>query len=235
MSGAAGEDPDIVAAEYVLGLLDAAEAADVARRAGEDAALAAAIAHWESTLEPLAAALRPVAPSDVLWRRIERDLAPAGRVAAPEAPEAPDAPGRLGRWRLLALASMAVAAGLALLLVLRQPAAPPGAWAKGVALLAAPGSPVAALRATVIAGQRITVVPLRALDVPAGHVLGFWAWPKGQPAPVLLGMLKPQGGTLPYPFGLADGTPVMVTSEQAGGAGAAPGPTLFLGLLVVPG
>jgi hypothetical protein len=82
----------------------------------------------------------------------------------------------------------------------------------------------------------ITVVPLQRLDVPANHRLGFWAWPATEKAPILLGMIAPDGGQLRFPFAAKDGTPVMVTLEpDAAPPGGKPGPTLYLGLLVANG
>jgi anti-sigma-K factor RskA len=228
MSGAAPEEApngwDILAGEYVLGLLDTEAALSVEQRARAEPALAAAIARWQNNLDPLADLAPPVPPSDLLWHRIEADI----RKPAEPPPPAPSA------WRGIALASLALAAGLAAFIVWtttsRQTVVP---WPRAVALLAAPGSPAASLRAQVTSAGTITVVPLRHLDAEAGRQLGFWAWPASEKAPVLLGMISPQGGQLRFPYPAREGTPVMVTSEPEGAAShATPGPTLFLGLLV---
>jgi anti-sigma-K factor RskA len=225
MSGAGDtEDPrDTLASEYVLGLLDDTAARDVERQAATDAPLAAAIAAWRTRLDPLADLPDPAAPSDLLWRRIEASL------PAPAAPAR--APGNI--WRGLAIASAAVAACLAFLVWRGLPVAPPVPWTRAVALLAAPGSVQAALRVQALSDGTLTIVPLQKLPLPDGRRLGFWAWPRSEKAPVLLGMLPPDGGQVRYPYGLQDGTPVMVTSEPAGGPPDTPGPTLFLGLLAV--
>jgi anti-sigma-K factor RskA len=227
MSGAeeTGDRLDMLAGEYVLGLLDDAAARDVERRARTEQPLAAAIAAWRSRLDPLTDLPAPVPPGDLLWRRIEADLPtrPAQHSALPPA-RGP------GPWRALALASMALAAGLAAIIWLRQPVIPQP-WTQAVALLTAPGSVQAAVRAQVTSAGTITVVPLTKVTVQPGHQLGFWVWPKGAPAPTLLGMIAPDGGQLRFPATALDGTPVMVTSEPSTGVGAAPGPTLFIGLL----
>lgn len=224
MSGAEGSGWDVLAGEYVLGLLDDSGAASVQLRARTEPALAAAIAAWESRLDPLADLAAPVAPSDMLWRRIQADLRPAQAPASPKTTP----------WRNLALASMALAAGLVAFVLwsaANRSAVVP--WPRAVALLAAPGSASATLRAQVTSAGTITVVPLRHLEVTAGHQLGFWAWPASEKAPVLLGMISPDGGQLHFPFPPREGTPVMVTLEPQGATGhAAPGPTLYLGLLV---
>jgi anti-sigma-K factor RskA len=62
--------------------------------------------------------------------------------------------------------------------------------------------------------------------------MDLWAWPREAPAPVLLGRVAQDGGTLPFRFPAREGTPVMITSELQGGAPpGAPGPTLYAGLL----
>ncbi|MBC7833253.1 MAG: RNA polymerase subunit sigma-70, partial [Hyphomicrobium sp.] len=65
------EDIDLLAAEYALGTLPAAERASVALRARMEPTLAAAIEDWERRLSPLSEtiAAREV-PAD-LWARIE--------------------------------------------------------------------------------------------------------------------------------------------------------------------
>jgi anti-sigma-K factor RskA len=228
MSGATPDDPpggwDILAGEYVLGLLEAEAAFSVEQRARAEPALAAAIARWQNSLDPLADLAPPVPPSDLLWQRIAADI---------QKPIAP-AQARTNAWRGIALASLALAAGLAAFIVwtatTRQAVVP---WPRAVALLSAPGSAAATLRAQVTGAGTITVVPLRHLDVGAGRQLGFWAWPASEKAPVLLGMISPDGGQLRFPYPPREGTPVMVTSEPEGAAShATPGPTLFLGLLV---
>lgn len=112
------------------------------------------------------------------------------------------------------------------------PAAPP---ARAVAMLSAPGGVAARLRARLGPDGRLEVTSLAPISVPRGHHLGFWAWPAGHAAPVLLGSIAPGGGSLAYPFAAADGTPVMVTVEPDSGGGAKPGPTLFLGMLATTG
>jgi anti-sigma-K factor RskA len=213
---------DTLAGDYVLGLLGEAAARDVERQAATDAPLAAAIAAWRIRLDPLADLAAPSAPSDGAWRRIEASLPAAPPFRAPR-----------NLWRPLAMASLAAAACLAVFVWRGLPAAPPAPWARAVALLAAPGSVQAVVRVQALSDGTLTIVPLQKLALADGRRLGFWAWPRTEKAPVLLGMLPPDGGQVRYPFGVQDGTPVMVTSEPAEGAGKTPGPTLFLGLLAV--
>jgi anti-sigma-K factor RskA len=224
MSGAGEtDDPhDTQAGEYVLGVLDEAAAREVERRAAADPQLAAAIAAWRNRLEPLADLPAPAAPSDLLWRRIAADLPNR-------------APARTPRnfWRPVALLSLAAACCLAFFVWRDLPPAAPAPWARAVALLAPPGGVAAALRVQVLSDGTLTIVPIHKLSLPDGRRLGFWAWPKTAKAPVLLGMLPPDGGQVRYPFAVQDATPVMVTAEPASGPIRSPGPTLFLGLLAM--
>ncbi len=123
-----------LAAEFVLGTLEAFEAAAVAAALPTDAALREAVAAWEARLAPLQGLAPPEAPPPELWARIEATLKPATPAApvarkpaqaepmpvaptmAPTAAEDSDGP---GIWRLWALASTALAAALAAVLALR--------------------------------------------------------------------------------------------------------------------
>ena len=64
------DDIDGLAAEYVLGSLDARERADVEVRRSADTSLRAAIEAWERRLAPLSHALPGVSPPPDLFRRI---------------------------------------------------------------------------------------------------------------------------------------------------------------------
>ncbi len=118
-------EPDILAAEFLLGLLDDGAARDFGERAARDPTLARRVTEWSERLEPLTALAAPVAPTPALWLRIASELgvAPAKPAAAetvvPVAvPKRQPAAAR-GRSRLLAgIAVVAVlaAAGAAVLM-----------------------------------------------------------------------------------------------------------------------
>ena len=116
------DDIDMLAAEYVLGTLDAEERETVAARRAREADLDAAIAAWEQRLGPLDAYGPDVAPSPDLLAKIESRL-PA---AAPASPDqgVPDDVTELAhwraaarRWRAIAVTAAAAAATLAGLLI----------------------------------------------------------------------------------------------------------------------
>lgn len=111
------DDIDMLAAEYVLGTLDARERAAVASRRVREPRLDAAIADWEKRLAPLADAVLPIEPPPSLRARIERRL--ADDPAEPRATIA-HLQKSLRIWRTVGVAGMAVAASLAVVVGLRE-------------------------------------------------------------------------------------------------------------------
>jgi anti-sigma-K factor RskA len=102
------EDDDILAAEYALGLLDAAEALAVQARARTDGPLSLRIAWWRDQLAPLAGEVATPAPVGV-WNKIEAKL-----------PGNDNSATLMQRWRAAAVAAMSVAAAL-LVFIAMQP------------------------------------------------------------------------------------------------------------------
>lgn len=95
-------DPDILAGEYVLGLLDDTQRRDVEARLAVDPALRQAVSRWEERFHPYTALAPSLTPSERLWPRIQRSLTAldeerrsthdAGSDAtAPSRPAAPEA------------------------------------------------------------------------------------------------------------------------------------------------
>lgn len=111
---------DLRAAEYVLGLLDAAGRREAQALIERDAAFAAEVALWEGYFAPWLEHVPPVPVPDVLWQRIRQTLwgheLPQRDATAPIAAKTPLSQ-TLGFWRGLAAAGAAVAvASVALLL-----------------------------------------------------------------------------------------------------------------------
>jgi anti-sigma-K factor RskA len=292
MSGTTPNDPqdrDTRAAEYVLGLLDAADAAAAAR----DPTLQTAILDWSERLEPLSALSPPAAPSDMLWQRIARDVRGgpavpdlgAARDAGARPPAATPAPRSGLAWRVASVAGFALAACLAGIIILsghrldvritwdapqeklvsapakpivtplppappaphpappiavadRTPAAPPAkpppAPSRAVALLDAPGRDQVAMKAVVAHPGIIRIEALQTVSVPADKELAFWVWPREVAEPIYVGRITATGGELPFPYQVADGTPVMVTLESVHvDPTGQRGPTLFQGALAL--
>lgn len=117
-------DIDALAAEYVLGTLDAAERTAVSARRQREVELDQAIAAWELRLSPLVHAAQPLQPPAGLLAGIQRrldmgDVRASAVVALPIA-DAQNLQKRLRRWRNSTLAASAIAASLLVGLVWRE-------------------------------------------------------------------------------------------------------------------
>jgi anti-sigma-K factor RskA len=204
---------DALAAEYVLGVLGAAERRAVEQRLAQEPALAAEVRFWEARLSGLADAVAPVAPPPAVWTRIEAAIAVDGA-----------APGRASLWRSLALwrgltaasASLAAVSIAALAYVALAPRAPLTATLGNSA-----GQPnfVAAVTAT---GNSLMIVPAALLTAdPRAYEL--WLIPSGETHPRSLGLIQPgQPVRLDIPAALAgriaaDAT-LAVSLEPPGGS-----------------
>jgi anti-sigma-K factor RskA len=111
---------------------------------------------------------------------------------------------------------------------------PPLAVSRAVALLDAPGHDQVAMKAVVSHPGSIRIEALQTVSVPTDKELAFWVWPREVAEPIYVGRLAATGGELPFPYAVADGTPVMVTLEpvQVDPTGQR-GPTLFQGELAL--
>ncbi len=122
------DDIDMLAAEYVLGTLEADERAEVAQRREHDTDLDARIHAWEARLAPLGDEVRTVAPGPDLLARIERRLDELETTSRTKPEPEADASGtaqlivlrrRLGFWR--GSTALATAAALVLAVLLLPP------------------------------------------------------------------------------------------------------------------
>ncbi|GAA4867548.1 anti-sigma factor [Luteimonas vadosa] len=107
------DNDDLLAAEYVLGLLDPGMRRDAAARLQHDVAFKALVADWESRFSPWLAEIAPVAVPSAAWPRIRSALGwhGHGRSATPPASAAaPSLWERISFWRGMALGGVAVAA-----------------------------------------------------------------------------------------------------------------------------
>jgi anti-sigma-K factor RskA len=97
-----GENGQTLAAEYVLGVLDAGQRREAERRLAQDPAFAAEVAFWEGRLGALANEVSPMTPPAGVWSRIDSALAPM--------PPRANLWNSLFFWRWSAIASAALAA-----------------------------------------------------------------------------------------------------------------------------
>jgi anti-sigma-K factor RskA len=226
----APEDRDLLAGEYVLGVLDLPESAAVEAAAAADEALALAIEAWQNRLAPLAVLAVPVPPPDALWQRIAASI---GGFAEP-APVATVVPlprrawNSPGVWRAATAAALALAAVFAGIAFLQHPAPP----AEFAAALAPANAPAPVFLAETQPDGSILVRPLSHVTVASGKDLELWALPQGATRPVSLGVLPAIGKHVPGELAKAS-TQLLVSLEPQGGSptGLPTGPVLYAGTL----
>lgn len=227
---------DELAAEYVLGTLDANERANVAFRRQRDPELSAAIQAWEARLAPLNARVAPITPSPLLKdkiaariRQIETaDIVPSNVI---------DLQQRAARWRSAALGASALAACLAGFIVVRETLRPatPKSY---VAVLQKDAQSPAFLMTVDIATRSFTVRPVAA-EPHAGKSYELWLVNTKLGAPKSLGIVgdKPFS-TNPklaaYTPGDIEESTYAVSIEPEGGSptGLPTGPVVYAGKLV---
>lgn len=224
-------DDDVVAAEYVLGVLPGAERAEVARRVEEDRAFAMRVAAWEERLSGMNEAFGEERPPSNVLDKIEDRLfaldpvykkANAGLWTS------------LFFWRGLAVAAFAMVAILAGTLVMRdsQTGLP---REELVASLSADESDATFLAVKAAdGGIRITRT---GAEPPSGRSHELWVIVADRD-PISLGLVTPEGTTSTVlPDDIAgmpdDALTLAVTLEPAGGApeGKPTGPVIAAGQL----
>jgi anti-sigma-K factor RskA len=212
------QERDELAAEYVLGTLEAREAEAARALIGQEAEFARLVADWERRLAPLLALAAPESPPPGLWARIEATL-DGGR------------PGR-ARWRFkwpaFGLGASAVAAGLAAFIILRPPVQPP------LMTVLLTSQDQSAFLVEAERGQ-IRLAAVNPRGVEAGRVMQLWALPQGATAPTSLGLVPESGRLSVTPRGIRPepGMLIEITLEPPGGSptGRPTGPILFIGRL----
>ncbi|MEH3122450.1 MAG: anti-sigma factor [Sphingomonas phyllosphaerae] len=230
-------DDRILAAELVVGLLSAEEAARAEDWRAREPDFAAEVEWWEARFAPLLAEYRDVAPPPDLAARIEAMLA---------LPTITPRASRL-HWRSLSLgaAGGAIAASLAAWLLI-PPAATPPVRTPPVARPVAPaGLMIAQLAWTdpSKASPPVAVVEpasgslrlSRGVDTPAGNDGELWRIPVGG-KPVSLGLL-PRGGARVIRIATANvpaaGSTLAISIEPRGGSptGQPTGPVVAAGVV----
>ncbi len=221
------DGPRMLAAEHVLGTLDAAEAEAAEARRDTDPAFAAEVRFWEAKLFPLTGLVAAVAPPPALWARIEDSTGgtPEAARARPQTQTKVANDNRVRWWQGATFASAAVAAGLAAFILLRPVPAPV------FAVLAPTGTTSPVLVALAVADGNIVVRPSLAVQVEQGRDLQLWALPAGATRPESLGVLPASGTQLAST--VAVGTQLLVSLEPKGGSptGQPTGAVVYGGVL----
>ena len=221
------ENPDelhALAGEYVLGVLDAAEASEVAGALGSNIDLRRAVTFWEEQLHPLAELAGPAAPPPGTWEAIEARI--SGQALRPPAPGFWN---NLALWRWSTAGLAAAAASLALWI-----AVVPGPGPSFVAVLHPPQQDQASW---VAAADRsgLVVRAVSAATAPNERVFELWAIAPGAARPRSLGVI-PANGELrlsPLPPDLRDGVTLAISVEPLGGSPTQQptGPVVFVGIV----
>jgi len=175
-------DGTLIAAEYVLGVLSAAERSAVQARLAREPALRAEVEYWEQRLGTLASELAPVDPRPQVWAKIEAAIAaePRRRTLWQNLP--------FWRWTAIgsaAIAAASVAASLAAFVYLAriQPAEAPL-----IAKLESNGGGAGFLVAVDAGGGGLSVIPAALPDINA-RALELWLIAPGE-QPRSLGLIE---------------------------------------------
>lgn len=238
---------------FVLGLLDAAEQAEVEARIETEPDLRRAVGLARDRFLALDLTATPLAPSTDLWARIEPGLeqpaAPAARLPDPRparrtepralagSPARPVPRSGVARgWRSATLA--ATAAAILLAVGLGWSVSRPGPQVIAV-LLDSSGQPLVLVED--FGGDQARVTPLGRLEVPPGRVLQVWTKPDDATGPVSLGLLREVAATtfrdpaqpLPSP---RDNQLYEITIEAEAGSptGKPTGPVVVKGFARIP-
>lgn len=236
-------DDDVLAGEYVLGVLDAGERERLDARVLTDDGFAQRVAAWEQRMAPWLGEVEAVEPPAHVWPRIRTRLGWAavgdGRKTVWDS---------VGFWR--AATGLAVAAGvMAIAIGIRRPepaapSAPPvvvqtprveAEVAQPVVVLARDSGDAGWLASLDMARGKIHMMPVPSPADPDGRVGELWIIPAGQ-APRSLGLVSNEKAhTVDVPATIRDalavGSMLAITMEpQAGMPHAAPsGPIIAKG------
>jgi anti-sigma-K factor RskA len=220
-----GKVMEVLAAEYVLGTLDAAERAGAEGLVAREPAFAAMVRQWETRLGGLSESVAPVAPPDHVRGAILRRIAGDDPAASPVVTVLTR---KVNVWRGMAAAATALAAVLAGLLIYKP--APPAQQGRFVAVLQPEGQGAAFVASVDLASGFVSIRRVGA-ELPVGKSHELWAVGGGRDKPESLGLIT---AGLKVPARLSADTVLAVSLEPEGGSptGQPTGPVLFTGKLV---
>lgn len=227
-------DIPVIADEYVLGLIEAADAAEIEVQMEWDAELKAAVAASRERFLPLDTGVLPAAATEALWQRIEAALpVQDGPTAMRPIANANDK--RANGWRMAAISAIAATFVLAIGLAysLTRTVEP-----LVVAVLINEAGEVQAVVED-FGNEQATIRMLADFNVPRDKTIQVWTLPSRDMGPVSLGLIdgirsaRLDSPALPRP---GNGQLYEITLEQAGGSptGRPTGPILAKGLARLP-
>lgn len=221
------ETPEILAGEYVLGVLRGEECRRFEARLERDASLRHRVATWERRFAPLGDALPEAIPASRVWRRTASLVLPRARRASRE----------LRFWRVVAVAASAAVILLGSLLASRVGESTP----IHIALLADEQAHPVLFVSAEERGGPVQVRLLRQPQTPKDRTLELWLLPNGGGPPRSLGLLSSDGPTMlrlpaDQARAFAEATGLAVSVEPPGGSptGAPTGPVIFSGAIQTP-
>lgn len=232
------ETIDDLAAEFVLGTLNADERRAVMARRTREPDLEDAIVFWETRFAPLDDVMPPVTPPSGLKAHVLRAIQLSA--ATPEPAPAENVVflrRRIARWRTAALGASALAACLAGVIVVRETLRPvtPKSY---VAVLQKDAQSPAFLMTVDIDNRSFTVRPVAA-EVRPGKSYELWIVSQKLGAPRSLGVVGDQPFSVSprlagYASGDIENATYAVSVEPEGGSptGAPTGPVVYAGKLV---
>jgi anti-sigma-K factor RskA len=228
------DDIDGLAAEYVLGTLDASERTSVAARRQREAALNDAISSWERRLAPLNGAAPTIEPPVTTFAKITARL---DRQPTLTKASVVDLTRSLKRWRATAIATSALAASLILTLGAVQFAPKPKSK-NLVAILQKDATSPAFFVSVNVDDRVMTVRPVAAKHEP-GKSFELWIIDDSLGKPKSLGVIdettpmkKPTLAA--YNSDVIERSTYAVTLEPEGGSpnGDPTGPVVFAGKMI---
>jgi anti-sigma-K factor RskA len=223
----------LLAGEYVLGVLSEADRRRVEERMLRDRPFAAMVANWSDNLSGFNDDYAAEAPSPQAFAKIERRLFPA-RSFRQELAASGSWWNSLILWRGLAFASLALLVTYASLQS-GWIGAPPPSRTLMAQMSGGDGAAVGLLARYDMGSGRMQLMPVAA-SADAARSLQLWLVPDGGQAPVSLGILPQTGeGTIDIPSNLRprlkDGVTFAVSVEPFGGSptGQPTGPVIASG------
>lgn len=177
---------DDMAADYVMGLLEGAELTVAERRMNNDVGFAKAVGVWRARLADLDATAETLAPSAGLWDRVAESTKSRPAIPLPGARAALDGATlwyNLRFWRGAGIGGVLATLLLAVVLIgaigtSRQLRNELITLAQSkpvyVAVLVNDSTKEAGAIVNAFANGRVELIPLRAIDVPAGRTLQVW-------------------------------------------------------------
>lgn len=232
------EDREILAAEYVIGTLDASERAQAEALIAADREFASAVRAWERRLGELHAMVEEVEPPAGIWDGIRAGIGGFARPAG--GAEIVDLTRRMKRWRNATYVASALAASLLLFVAVKEfyPGVKPAEGGRFVAVLQRDAVSPGFLLTVDLRNKSYTVRKVGA-DKPSDRDYELWLVHEKFPGPRSLGLVgdgdfTQRAALQGYDPKVISESTYAVSLEPRGGSptGAPTGPVVFTGKLI---